>query len=1104
MDVEATFNSRRRVSAITRTVIQPNEVRGVEYKISPLPIASAAVFTPRGTPSELLPLECIIEGDTGAIPVHNTSDVPLAVEPGDILGDILPEDIECAPKQISKFAFRNPTDTEEKPNQDQGVVCSTSKPPLPDINPALTKEQREQLEDLLQEYQDVFYQKGDPLRTTNILEVSLELKDDTLYYIPQYKLNPQQIQAANEEIQKLLRQNVVREEPSNYCLPLLVVPKATPPDTPQRWRVVLDARPLNRRLKTICFKGTPSEIYFKHLRNGKFFSQLDLVSSYQQLRVNKKSQQYLAFQHEGRSYVYLSLPFGVAHAGELFQYALNSALKGLLYKDLVTYVDDATVATKDFPRHLEVLSQVFQRFRKYVFTLNPEKCRFGYFEAKALGMIVTEGAIRPDPARLRPVEQLLSVTCKKRAKSVLAYFSFFRKFLPRFSARTAILAHAAHPQQKFAWSQQHADLVLELYNEIRTAVLRHFDENRPTRLLTDGSRAGIGSLLAQLDPTTRKWHPVAHYSRILSPAERNYSMTAIELLAIAASCTHFRHELLSLKSPCEVQTDCRALIYLKASKYLHPPIARLQLSLEGYPLTLKHVPGANHLAADALSRNPLPNDFKDSHIEPLPGEEYETDNTVSAVTRAQAASASPPGTAAGSAADAPLLTPARPQGTAASSQHGNGRASSPAPPEGSSEQDDSDAESDWDVPTGTEGDVPASRKYLSEVYALQQADPEIKSIIESLPSDPSTQEKFQIIDTVLYAVRGTQRLLYVPALLRKDVLQQSHEPAHFGKEKTLQSLSRYVYWPSMRKDCENFVASCTRCQTFKRKPQREGHLHSITAEHVNDKVCIDFKSAPLSSKGKKEILIYVDVFTRYVRLYACKGHTTDDAIKALRRAFLEAGIPRTIICDADPAFTSHDFKSFTDSTGCDLHVIPPNAHQANGLAEAFCKIAGERLALACQDLKKWDDDLLKLQLHINDSRSKSLDQTPFYLLHGYHPKTAKFQLLANHPASEDIALVRQAAQDALETSQARLQSRYNESRTLPEYVPGQEVWIFVQKKSTSSTPSKYAHKWREGRVTKIINPVTLEVSVQQRGMEVIKKVHINFVKPRVKRFNHLQ
>ena len=63
--------------------------------------------------------------------------------------------------------------------------------------------------------------------------------------------------------------------------------------------------------------------------------------------------------------------------------------------------------------------------------------------------------------------------------------------------------------------------------------------DRPYTLEIDASGRGIGAVLLQKQDEDGKLHPVAFASRSLNAAERNYSISELETLAVVWAISHF-------------------------------------------------------------------------------------------------------------------------------------------------------------------------------------------------------------------------------------------------------------------------------------------------------------------------------------------------------------------------------------------------------------------------------------------------------------------------------------------------------------------------------------------------------------------------------------
>jgi len=100
--------------------------------------------------------------------------------------------------------------------------------------------------------------------------------------------------------------------------------------------------------------------------------------------------------------------------------------------------------------------------------------------------------------------------------------------------------------------------------------------------------------------------PLPYASRILCKAEQNYNTTEKELLAIVWALKYFRSYLYGTKF--KIITDHRPLVWLFNVMDPGSRLIRWRLKLEEYDYEIIHKAGKDNTNADALSRNPIPDD----------------------------------------------------------------------------------------------------------------------------------------------------------------------------------------------------------------------------------------------------------------------------------------------------------------------------------------------------------------------------------------------------------------------------------------------------------------------------------------------------------------
>jgi hypothetical protein len=112
-----------------------------------------------------------------------------------------------------------------------------------------------------------------------------------------------------------------------------------------------------------------------------------------------------------------------------------------------------------------------------------------------------------------------------------------------------------------------------------------------------------GAVLSQKGDNGQ-FHPVAFYSKSMTPAERNYGISDKEALAIIKALQHWRHWLEGTAKPVHIITDPCNLEYFK-NPY---PLNRCQLrwleQLTHFNYEISYRPGDMNSVADALSQMP--------------------------------------------------------------------------------------------------------------------------------------------------------------------------------------------------------------------------------------------------------------------------------------------------------------------------------------------------------------------------------------------------------------------------------------------------------------------------------------------------------------------
>ena len=342
-----------------------------------------------------------------------------------------------------------------------------------------------------------------------------------------------------------------------------------------------------------------------------------------------------------------------------------------------------------------------------------------------------------------------------------------------------------------------------------------------------------------------------------------------------------------------------------------------------------------------------------------------------------------------------------------------------------------------------------------------QDDQEYQSVLRTKRDDPERFPNHEIGPDGLLYWKGR---LQVPAgplglAIRENFVAECHDceiSGHLGIKKTIERLRRRATWHGLSEEVEDYVNSCSTCQTAKRRrAQPEGKLHPLPVPALPwQSVAIDILvNLPLTREGFDAILVVICRLTKMVHLIPCR--TTDKvmdlAYRYVNGVYRLHGLQDSIVSDRDTKFESAFWEELHRLLGTRLDMTTTAHPQANGQAESQMPIVTQVLrTISARKVYDWDRHLGLVEYALNDAVHPATGKTPFVLCYGRHPRSPLDLLLpAKPPANVDLAgflseireLWRTAA-TAIESAQQKMKTYYDEKhRDAPEFSPGDRVLL---------------------------------------------------------------
>ena len=341
------------------------------------------------------------------------------------------------------------------------------------------------------------------------------------------------------------------------------------------------------------------------LENGEKFTKLDLSDAYLQVELDDLSKNLVVINTPLGLFRYTRMPFGIANAPAIFQRIIDQLIAGI--PKCAAYLDDILITGTNELEHLQTLELVLSKLADFGFKCNPAKCMFFQDEVSYLGYVIDKHGKRPDPKRVEAIVKMPIPQNVKEMEAFIGKVNYYNKFISNFSNKCKPLNNLRQSNVKWHWNDECQEAFDNLRQEISSVtILVHFDSKLPIILATDASNHGLGAVIMHRYPDGSEY-PIAHASKTLTVAEKNYSQIEKEAFSIVYGVKKF-HQYLAGRS-FELNTDHQPLLTIfNPSKGLPVSTAnRLQrwaIFLMGYTYTIRYKSTHCHANADGLSRLP--------------------------------------------------------------------------------------------------------------------------------------------------------------------------------------------------------------------------------------------------------------------------------------------------------------------------------------------------------------------------------------------------------------------------------------------------------------------------------------------------------------------
>ncbi|KIH62676.1 integrase core domain protein [Ancylostoma duodenale] len=462
---------------------------------------------------------------------------------------------------------------------------------------ALNNAQKEQLRDIIRYHSKAFvgpdghlgHYKG-PIRHRIDLVDNAVIPTRKIYRVPLEKR-----QEIERQISEMLEQGIIRESTSPFCAPIVLVKKREA----NTWRFTIDFRGLNAITK-------PQQSILPNIQdiidlcaNQCLYSSLDFQQGFHQIPLEEDHCERTAFACFLGAFEYVRMPMGLKGAPATFQRIMDDFKKYIRARVFI-YIDDLIITSETVEEHLVDIDEVLTKIEIIGMKLKASKCEFAKKEITFLGFVLSKDGIRPNPEKTEAIDRYPTPKNVTDVKAFLGMCSFFRRFIHRFAAIAAPLTALTKKDITFKWTPECEEAMTTLKKALTTSpILAAPRLGKPFIIETDSSAKGVAGVLKQeQDHAVRI---IAYTSRTLNKHESRYPAIELEALGLVFAVQKFRPYIDGAK--CTVITDHAPLKALLHRKDLTGRLAKYQIILQEFDITILYRPGKKNVLCDTLSRH---------------------------------------------------------------------------------------------------------------------------------------------------------------------------------------------------------------------------------------------------------------------------------------------------------------------------------------------------------------------------------------------------------------------------------------------------------------------------------------------------------------------
>ena len=348
----------------------------------------------------------------------------------------------------------------------------------------------------------------------------------------------------------------------------------------------------------------------------------------------------------------------------------------------------------------------------------------------------------------------------------------------------------------------------------------------------------------------------------------------------------------------------------------------------------------------------------------------------------------------------------------------------------------------------------ATPQWCNDITRGYATDTQAQRLLSKLATSQTTADSFSLSDGLI----RFKNKIWVGnnSTIQQQIIQAFHSSplgGHSGIPATTKRIQEFFAWPGLRKHVDEYVRSCPTCQQAKAEHVKYPGLLQPLATPTSSwqVISMDFVEGLPNSHGYDCILVVVDLFSKYSHFIAMKHPFTALSVAKIFMTHIYKlhGLPTAIVSDRDKIFTSQLWRELFRLAGVELRMSSAYHPQSDGQTERVNQCMETFLRCFTHAAPaKWFNWLHLAEFWYNTTWHSALNQSPFFVLYGQHPRQLGIHAASACPSPtlDDWFQQRSVMQSLIQQHLARAKNRmkHHADKNRTERLFSVGSWVYVK------------------------------------------------------------